>query len=498
MHKVFPHIKNITAPASGDPMEDRPEAVILEVPVKERPKHRSEASATLPTVDPVAESRWFRLGRSIRAVRRSLWSRCKKAMLKGEFRYRKQLRRLGAKTAIISATLISGLIAAIFYLTADQSGGWKASETHLAAAQIIGAALALVLSLSIIPAQRAAELFSIAILKLFGTDRALIAVFLVLVATTMLSLLLGSSWLSWLDPKLSLSIQFILLGISFDALRRFYLEALDMLAPETAIKRVLKECDKELRLVRRTAEKLVEIHRITAGHFSDGDRLLHASVITGSHLPKTLQYWSAQLEEFAHRFIARRDSNATIEVLDALVGIAFRYAELRKESVTLHIDSQFLFAGALSDISDVLNPIYENVLHIIDDAVAGKNERVVQNSIVAMGRMTVHSMSVAATGVGGHKTAPLAYGASFYFDRAIRSALAASMTDAVLVAIASLRSILLSRVPEVDVAAMAAEAKETLFAIAVDGYVKSNSVSVFQSVGVMLAAIQFEIEKRSF
>jgi hypothetical protein len=472
--------------------------VIHNVPVRKRPKRRSSAPRTLQAVDPITESRWFRFGRSFRALRRNLWAQYKKALLKGELLYRKQARRLGATVTSISATLLSILIAAIFYSTADQSGAWKASETHLTAAQVIGAALALVLSLSIIPAQRASELFSIAILKLFGKDRALIAVFLVLVATTMASLLLGSSWISWLDPKISLSIQFILLGISFDALRRFYLETLDLLAPETAIKRVLKECDKQLRVVRRTAEKLVAIQAAAAGQTSDSDRILHASVITGSNLPKTLQYWSSQLEEFAHRFIARRDSNATIEVLDALEAIAFRYAELRKKSVTLYIDAEFPFAGALTDVSDVLNPIYESVLHIIDDAVAGKNERVVQSSIGAMGRMTSHSMSVAAMGMGGHKIAPLAHGVCFYFDRAIRSALAANMTDGVLVAITSLRSVLLNRVAEVDVAAMAAQANETLFAIAANGYAKSNTIFVFRSVGAMLTALQFEIENDLF
>jgi hypothetical protein len=457
---------------------------------------QSGIGAAPPPVDPIAESRWFRLGRSARAMRRNFWARYKKGLLKGELHYRKQMRRLSATVTRLSATLLSLLIAAIFYLTADQSAAaWKASETHLAAAQIIGAALALVLALSIIPAQRAAELFSIAILKLFGKDRALLTVFLVLVATTMTSLLLGSSWLSWLAPQLSLSVQFILLGISFDALRRFYLTTLDMLAPETAIKRVIKECDKEMRVVRRAADKIVAIQVAAAGKISDGDRLLHASVITRSNLPNTLQYWSSQLEEFAHRFISRRDSNATIEVLSALEAIAFRYVEIRKKSVTLYIDAEFPFAGALTDVSNVLNPIYESTLHIIDDAAAGKNERVVQSAIGAMGRMTSHSMSVAATRMGGQMEAPLAYGASFYFDRAVRSALATNMADAVLVAITNLRSLLLNRDPEVDVSAMAAQVNETLFAIAVDGYAKSNSISVFRSVGAMLTAIKFEIEK---
>jgi hypothetical protein len=503
MHKIFPHIKN-TIVFAQSPIADRTvEAVPPEMAMPSetsiRTLPRESPPVVPPSVDQVSESRWFRFGRSARAMRRTLLTQYKTVSLKVELYYRRQMRRLGATIIGLSATLLSLLIAAIFYSTADQSAAsWKASETHLAAAQVIGAALALVLALSIIPAQRAAELFSIAILKLFGKDRALLTVFLVLVAATLTSLLLGSSWLRWLEPKLSLSAQFILLGISFDALRRFYLRTLDMLAPETVINRVLKECDNEIGVVRRAAEKLVDIQVASTGKASAADQLLHASVIVRSNLPKTMSYWSSQLEEFAHRFIARRDSNATIGVLDALEAIAFRYAELRKKSVTLHIDWEFPFAGALTDVSDVLDPIYESVLHIIDDAVAAKNERVVQSSIRAMGRMTSHAMSVVAMSAGGQKIAPLAFGACYYFDRAIRSALAANMVDPALTAVTSIQSILVQRVPEVDVSSMISQANETLFAIAIDGYTKSNSILVFKSVRAMLAAIHFEIEKEFF
>src|SRR5258705_7183905 len=57
-----------------------------------------------------------------------------------------------------SATLLSCIPIACLLAFGGEAG--KASEAHLTAAQIIGAALALVLSLSIIPAQRAAELLS--------------------------------------------------------------------------------------------------------------------------------------------------------------------------------------------------------------------------------------------------------------------------------------------------------------------------------------------------
>lgn len=85
------------------------------------------------------------------------------------------------------------------------------SEVNLTSAVVIGAALALVLSLSIIPAQKAAEAFSPAILRLYAGDRSLLLVFLILVLTTMGSILLGTRWIGVLNAKASISIQFVLL-----------------------------------------------------------------------------------------------------------------------------------------------------------------------------------------------------------------------------------------------------------------------------------------------
>ncbi|SDP49606.1 hypothetical protein SAMN05444050_7056 [Afipia sp. GAS231] len=499
MYKVFPHIKLGESLPPQTPAENTTNAEVTteasNSTARRLPKKRTRLETS--PVDPLTQSLWFRVGRSIRATRRRVHAQTLKALLTSELRGRKAVNAILSKATVVSATLLSILITVAFLVLAD-SQNIKASETHLAAAQIIGAALALVLSLSIIPAQRAAELFSISVLKLFAKDRALISVFLVLVATTMLSLLLGSSWVNWLDAKASLSIQFILLGISFDALRRFYVSTLDLLAPESAIKRIVIDSKRHARLVGRIADKLVAMQVAAAGRTSPGDLMLHAKAITGTNLPKTLQYWSSQLEEFAHRFIARRDSNAATETIDALESIAIDYSELRKKSVTLHIDPEFLFAGALSDISDVLNPVYESIQHIIDDAIASRNERIVQHSISTIGRMALYAMSIEARGVGGQRIAPLAFAASFYLDRAVRSTLAANMNDATLRAITSLNSILLNRPPEIELTGVAEQINETLFAVAIDGMAKSNQTNVFRSIGAMLRSIKFEIENDGF
>ena len=115
------------------------------------------------------------------------------------------------------------------------------------------------LSLSIIPAQKAAEAFSSAVLKLYARDRALLSVFALLVCTTMASILLGSGWSLGLITSQLVAAQFIFLGVSFDGLRLFYTKTLDLLIADTAVGLVVKECDRSIRRVQRTVNRLTRV-----------------------------------------------------------------------------------------------------------------------------------------------------------------------------------------------------------------------------------------------
>ena len=95
----------------------------------------------------------------------------------------------------------------------------KVSDVHLASAGIIGTTLALVLSLSIVPAQKAADVFSSAILRLYARDRTTVGVFTILSCAALISLLFGTGWTLSVSPRYSLAGQLVLLGVSLDALR---------------------------------------------------------------------------------------------------------------------------------------------------------------------------------------------------------------------------------------------------------------------------------------
>jgi hypothetical protein len=252
------------------------------------------------------------------------------------------------------ATLFGAAIGALFLLAAPKpSLLTHVSEAHLACAAIIGSALVLLLTLSVIPAQRAAEAFSAAILKIYARDDALRLVFVLLTASCMISIFFGTGWALGLSPLQSLAAQFVLLGISLDGLRLFYTRTLDLLNPGTAVALVLKQCDRGIVKVRRTVDRITRILQTRHGP-PETQAASRALLFAGSQIAASLRGWIAQLDEFAHKAVARGDSEAVNTILTAMKTIGARYTDARRTSVVLVPDWNNLFAGGTSDIGQVL------------------------------------------------------------------------------------------------------------------------------------------------
>jgi len=204
------------------------------------------------------------LRRKLRAVRRRAVLRTRLALLKLRNQAHLKGRSLLTLASKWIATAAGLLLAVLFALTLPEAmvtnATVKVSEVHLASAGIIGTALALVLSLSIVPAQKAADVFSSAILRLYARDRTTLGVFALLSCAALASLLLGTGWTFSLSARYSLAGQLVLLGASLDALRAFYSRALELLDPATALGLVREECSRYVRRTSASIERLVRIH----------------------------------------------------------------------------------------------------------------------------------------------------------------------------------------------------------------------------------------------
>jgi hypothetical protein len=412
------------------------------------------------------------------------------------FRAQQATARVGrqafANTLRWSATIVSLLIFALFVLLVQDTKDLKTSEVHLTCAQVIGAALALILSLSIIPAQRAAEAFSPAVLKLYAQDGGLVSAFLILAFATMGSMFLGTNLFPQMDPRISIGIQFLLLGISFDALRMFYRRTLDLLIPLTAIQLVIRECTELLNRVSRFVEKIARLEALATGKSAPTDTL-RAVYFSASQVSGSLRFWIAQLGEIAHKLIARRDTSATNDIVTAMGRIGTQYSEARRNSLILLPDFDNIFAGGVSDINEVLNPIYESTRVICEDAAKSSNELVVGHCMEVMAGMTTHAMTMIHLS-HGWKKAPLAFSPCFYLGLCAKTAVKANMGDAVLAAVSGFRRILLSQAKDVDTAELEAQSLESLLTMARASYITPDAVWGFPAVKTMLLAARHDIE----
>jgi hypothetical protein len=139
----------------------------------------------------------------------------------------------------------------------------KINELHLACAGLIGTIFALVLSLSIIPAQRAADAFSPAILTLYRDDMTIKLVSSYLAATAVVSALLGLGWTSGLSPRYTAGFQLLILGTALDAVRWLYRRILDLFNPWVAAGLLRRKIARDIKILNRHVERMANLVRMT-------------------------------------------------------------------------------------------------------------------------------------------------------------------------------------------------------------------------------------------
>ncbi len=398
------------------------------------------------------------------------------------------------------ATVAGLLLAALFALTLPEplvtNATLKVSEVHLASAGIIGTALALVLSLSIIPAQKAADVFSSAILRLYARDRTMLAVFALLSCAALVSLLFGTGWTFSATARYTLAAQFVLLGGSLDALHAFYSRALSLLDPATALSLVRNECDHYVLQTRSGIGRLVHIHLLSAGE-DNGVEAFRYECYGRSGLSNALNGWTTQLQEFARKAIARRDTQAVNAIVRTMAEIGKTYSEARRDSMLLLPDFTGGMPMAVSDISQVLDPIYSNFKAICDDAAKQANEAVVQGCFATLGDMAAHAMTMVHTS-DRHRSAPLGFSPVFYIELCVKPALAAEMENALIAAISATRKVFAAISEDTDTHDAEEKALEVLFSIAAASYPRNAIASCFKAVEMMLLAAQHDIRLRGY
>jgi hypothetical protein len=295
------------------------------------------------------------------------------------------------------------------------------------------------------------------------------------VCTATASALLGTDFLPDTDARILVCVQLLLLGLSFDALRMFYKRALALLNPKTAVDLVVQECTKIVGIVSRAIDRLIRVQALTSGRaaISNATRGVYFSA---SQISGPMLFWIGQLEEIAQKLLVRRDSSAATEVVSALSKIGRDYSEARRNSLLLIPDFSNLLAGGVSDISEVLNPIYEHIRVINESAANSANESVVKHCISTLAEMTTHAMTITHSSEFGSRTAPLAYSPCYWLGLCAATAVSFDMADAALAAVEGFKTILLTQQKGLGGSEVESQSLDSLSKLLTGAYAKGDRV----------------------
>lgn len=305
----------------------------------------------------------------------------------------------------------------------------------MAAGAMLGTILALLLSLSIIPVQRAMETFTSSIGKLYRDDPPSQIVIMTIAVFVLLSFALG---LVGPDLGISLvwfaSLQLVMIGASLDLMRWHFARVTQLLDPREAISRL------RVRIIRYIDGLQAEMSRVALAQWralSPQQREQYQPRQIESrlylHLPKHLVNITAtsnDLAETALRAVARDETQSAEFAIEALAEVASRYVEKRKHNFLVYPSTKVLLALE-TDLDQILNPVYEHFLKINRIAVSKAAEAVSIAIVSALGRIGVIVVAVSSRNAPVGST-PLGFAPIHYLGEIVSTAQRRALHDVAL------------------------------------------------------------------
>lgn len=317
---------------------------------------------------------------------------------------------VGSATMTLVGLAIAGcilLIPSVRFVTDD----FEAVETVFTAlGATYGTILALVLTLSVIPIERAGEAWSASIVRLYRHDRGTYITFVWLGVCCVASFLFAVRGLSSLRGSVVLAACFVVLGISLDVLRWYHGHVCRLLDPEHAVavglKRGKKVVDRLKRVIGRDTR--IRTGRLFANEKpSSTDRLRESSqYLYLPNYPAPIAGPIDDLAEIARKAIARGERPLARAAIGSIAELTNHYLSSRQENLTIHVGTDSSTFAGVSDVDVVTQETYDRLREINRAAVNASDEATAIQVSRAFGSMAVHAANLAAPAFSPD-TAPL-------------------------------------------------------------------------------------------
>lgn len=246
----------------------------------------------------------------------------------------------------------------------------------IATGGMIGTIIAIVFSLSILPIQRAAESFGPSITRSYVEDKVTKFISIMLGLLCLVSFGLGAGHAMLTNEWVWVAIELVVIGLALDIVRWHQRHISRLLQPHVAVKRLcqkaIKCIDRYKRIIRRLAERQLRLLDDQSVTVHDVERALWRSKASPNVIVH--QLFLNEIAEGASKAIGRGEVLGAKASIYSIKLIACCYLEARRDNLSLFRTSGGILGAWDSDISSVLNPVYEHLRRVFVVGVGQKGE----------------------------------------------------------------------------------------------------------------------------
>jgi len=310
-----------------------------------------------------------------------------------------------------------------------------------------GTILALVLTLSIIPIQRAGEVWSPSIIRLYRQNPATYITFVTLGIFCLVSFLFAIRGLAGMPASIVLAFSLAILGISFDVLRWYHGHVCQLLDPTYAVGLALKQVK---RVIDETNANVTRVARLQHQLLSSAQQSQFSSYDIESAVyprfpghPDSINSWINDLAEITIKAVARGEKFLAKAAIFAIAELTIHYLSSRKHNLTLTPSPDAMFLAMTSDVNLVTDRAYETLQEVSRVAAVQNDEATAIHVSEAYQKIAIHTANLEAHAFREH-TAPLTFGPIYYAFASVKFAQTKGLDE-----VAFQSAAILSRIPRV-------------------------------------------------
>lgn len=274
-------------------------------------------------------------------------------------KYRQSLKVIIDFTKKYTFLLLSLIFIILFFYSDITIESYSFTNILIALASITGTILALVFTLSLIPIQNAASMWSFSVLRIYKKDRVSYRTFL-LFGLAILFFISLSIFEDCINDNSLILILFLLMGILLDSLKFYYKHVVSLMDPQSILEKIKIQAFKTIDSIDNTAKIVAKNQYFLQEEKTDILKLEAQGYSTNPLYPQSIRYWFNDLAEIYQKSLNRNDLIVAKVTLYTMVEILKYFLLKRKNNITYHS----IFTGLLpvkeADVSrEIINPICE-------------------------------------------------------------------------------------------------------------------------------------------